>query len=499
MTGQGSSSSDPPGDRWSKRKGRSVIEQLLNRQFMLAVADGSREVLADELARRTSTRRGGAPGPLDDFATADLAEFATALAEESERFPSAAASPVAPSGEDFVFLPHSPLLSILQSAVDEAVQTHQPDAIEVVERRGAGRRGTASPAVTARRLKGVELGESAGNRRVWKQMEVAKGKWIWLSDPRWALSLACQMWRDGVRGRTTFVNRPATIRMEKNAKVIVIGDWGSGLPRALDVAAQVRAELERDDSVQRIVIHLGDVYYSGTQREFVQRFLDPWPVAPGSDVISLSVPGNHELYSGGFAFFDRALADDRFKRQNGCSYFALQNDHWQLLGLDTAYEDAGLHGEQVEWARQLICNAEPQVKTCLLSHHQLFSAHEAGARLLQRRIEPVLATERVDAWLWGHEHRCIEYGSSTYNGHRIGFASCVGHGGIPEYLVMREGERRPDPWRYEYLTPYDDGFQPWGTFGFAVLDVREETMSIRYINERGEQHHAVANVVSAGS
>lgn len=224
---------------------------------------------------------------------------------------------------------------------------------------------------------------------------------------------------------------------------------GRARPAKVWKRRQIERELAKAPDRQRIVIHLGDVYYSGTSREFRTRFLNPWPVEQRSDVLSFAVPGNHELYSGGHGFFGVALADDRFARQNGTSFFALKSDYWQFLGLDTAYEEGGLEAPQVEWALNHIRGAGPGMRTCLLSHHQLFSAHENGSPLLRRRLKPVLDTGRVDAWFWGHEHRCIEYGESTVDGNRLRFASCVGHGGVPEYLVMSEGESRPRPWSYE--------------------------------------------------
>lgn len=474
---------------------------MLNREFMLAVAEGTRANIDQEVVGRTSRRRVGAPSVLDDLPIADLQELAQALAGLPAELgePGAADdASVLPGGEagprdDYVFLPHNQLMSLLQSAIEEAIEQHQPDAIEQRRVSADRRRGDVTPAVTGRRLRGVELQPDVGNRRVWRQMEVAAGKWAWLSDPRWVLSGLHLLWRNATGDRSPFVERPPRIRISNDAQIIVIGDWGSGLERADSVASQIRAELAKQERRQQVVVHLGDVYYSGTKREFSQRFLEPWPVDTASPVISLAVPGNHEMYSGGHAYFD-ALADSRFKAQDGCSYFALENDFWQFLGLDTAYEDGGLYGDQARWARARIVEAPAHLRTCLFSHHQLYSAHQMGAKALQVKIEPVLATERVDAWFWGHEHRCIVYSPTTWDGHRMGFASCVGHGGIPEYLVMKEKQTCSPPWVYEYLKPFDDGIQPWGTFGFAVIDLHDSMMSVRYIDEHGTQHYQAPDV-----
>ncbi|WP_396917606.1 metallophosphoesterase family protein [Mycolicibacterium sp.] len=473
-----------------------MIEQFLNRDFMLAVTEGARTVLNKETSAH---QRRGKKSPLDDYSSADLHELEEALGQAAaelgapEPVPAAAAD-APPPREDHIFLPHNQLMAILQSALEQAIAEHDPGKVSSQSPAAGRRRGGATPAITGSSLKGVELAPTVGNRRVWKKMEIATGKWAWLSDPRWALSLVNKIWRDACTGSHPFVDNPATIKVANDAVIIVIGDWGSGLPRARLVADQVAKELARDPHRQKVVIHLGDVYYSGTEREFRERFLDPWPVPKGSDVVSLTIPGNHELYSGGFAYFDVGLTDPRFARQQGCSYFAVETDHWQFLGLDTAYQDAGLFGGQTGWARDRIVNAPPDMRTCLLSHHQLFSAHENKNHPLRTQIEPVLATERVDAWLWGHEHRCIQYAPTTYNGHRLGFASCIGHGGVPEYLVMKEGQTAPAPWEYEYLKRFSTGLEPWGMFGFAVLDLHDERLDVRYIDEAGHEHHRVDQV-----
>jgi 3',5'-cyclic AMP phosphodiesterase CpdA len=483
----------------------SVIEQFLNQGFLLAIADDTRVGLEQAAAERNKKVRGGhrrKPSELDKFTQEELEALSAELAAIPER---ARPSELderpdeVPPKEDYAFIPRDRMLSIVQSAVEQVVEERHPDAI-VEPRAVRGRRGGHEPAVTNRRLKDVKLTSTSGKRRVWKQMEVAKGKWIWLSDPRWVQSKVCELWRDAARGYAEFVDNPPTVEIANDAQVFVVGDWGSGLERAQKVAKRIREELAKGGQRQQIVIHLGDVYYSGTKREFERRFLEHWPVDGSTDILSFTLPGNHDMYTGGHAYYATALADRRFERQSGCSFFALESDYWQLLGLDTSYEDAGLHGSQADWARKRIEQAPERLKTALFSHHQLFSAHEKGAAKLQEKIEPVLATGRIDAWFWGHEHRCIQYDETEWKGHRVGFSSCVGHGGIPEYLVMKEGDPKPKPpWAYEYLTQYGDGPEPWDTFGFAVLELNNQKMRVRYIDENGKQHHGVRDVASVGS
>jgi hypothetical protein len=43
------------------------------------------------------------------------------------------------------------------------------------------------------------------------------------------------------------------------------------------------------------------------------------------------------MYSGGIGYFNDLLGNARFAAQQGLRYFALTNDHWLIIGLDTAY------------------------------------------------------------------------------------------------------------------------------------------------------------------
>ena len=486
-----------------------MIAQVLNRDFLLGVADEARKDLEREVQGRTAKRRRrGAPSETDRLETSELQEAAELLrgAAVGREHLEPAPEGGEPSDEDgvrpkhdFAYIPRDAALSVLQTTLEERFETDE--SIKVVERPLLDdRRGGDEPAVTDRQLDDVRLTRTVEGRRKWGDMEVAKGK-LWLSDPGWLTSAFAMGVRD-FRGRAEFVEKPQIVPIQNDAKIIVVGDWGSGIPRAKKVADRIRAELDKDTSKQRIVVHLGDVYYSGSKREYERNMLNLWPVHEGEDILSFSLMGNHDMYYGGHAYYGSLLADSRFARHAGCSYFALQSDNWQFIGLDTGHEDGGLRGDQARWAKEVIERPpedgdSPQRMTALLSHHQPFSAHEGGATKLVEKIKPVLATGRVDAWLWGHEHRCIQYEATKVEGDRVGFSSCLGHGGVPEYLIMKEGETKPKPWVYEYLERrYGTAEEPWEMFGFAVVEPVGRDMSVRYVDEDGREHHKVDGVVA---
>ncbi len=201
------------------------------------------------------------------------------------------------------------------------------------------------------------------------------------------------------------------------AKVAVVGDWGTGLYGAVKIADDIRARKPFD-----VLLHLGDVYYSGTTEEVKERFLKLWPFEAGT--ISRALNSNHEMYSGGFAYFDVTLA--RFKQK--ASYFALQNAHWLLAGLDTAFIDHDMDDRQVKWLEDTIA-AAGQRKVALFSHQQLFSRLDNQGDKLKARLERLLKSKRITAWYWAHEHQCVLYDKHPEWGL---VARCLGNGGIPE-------------------------------------------------------------------
>jgi hypothetical protein len=276
----------------------------------------------------------------------------------------------------------------------------------------------------------------------------------------------------------------------------MVGDWGSGLPRAQRVAEHMRTEIEDalGQGRQVHVIHLGDVYYSGFAREYRNRFLRYWPVRANqaNEVYSWSLNGNHDMYSGGHGYFETLLADPRFAAQAKSSWFTIENRHWRIVGIDTAWDERGfVHDPRTE--RGL---ADPQAAMLkqwaeaderpfmLLSHHPLFSAYESTGPYLREKLSPLLDTDRIRAWFWGHEHKCVVY--EPYGG--VAFGRCVGHGGVPVYEV---GE----PTRTDPVVDWveDRGIEAfmerWALFGFAVADFDGTHVSVRYIDENGQQAH----------
>jgi hypothetical protein len=220
--------------------------------------------------------------------------------------------------------------------------------------------------------------------------------------------------------------RPTTTKPEpipNVAKIAMTADWGTGLYGAPRIAQQIN-----NTGGFELLMHLGDVYYSGTEEEVQERFLDIWPRGAGKR--TLAINSNHEMYSGGFGYFKLALPAIGQKS----SYFAFENSDWLLVGLDTAYVDHDIDNEQVAWLNLVIkqvreANGGNPKKLMLFSHQQLFSRLDSQGPKLQSALRHLLESRAITAWYWGHEHQCVIYDAHPRFGLR---GRCLGNGGIPE-------------------------------------------------------------------
>ncbi len=236
-------------------------------------------------------------------------------------------------------------------------------------------------------------------------------------------------------------------RLPNDAVVGVIGDWGTGL----DDAEALLTDLVHEHKPAAI-IHLGDIYYSGTPDSISNGSVIPGEcranyadvisrvfVAAGKRIPVFTLAGNHDYYAlgqgkNGFYETFNTMNDAIPGAEQQASYFCLRtlDDGWQFLAMDTGYDDSNpkyqydplyagpkLQPTEVEWL-QLQLASFPGA-TVLLSHHQAFSAHaklngELSAYPDLPSMNPYLREAfvahfagDVAAWLWGHEHNFAAY------------------------------------------------------------------------------------------
>jgi hypothetical protein len=389
-------------------------------------------------------------------------------------------------------------------------QTHGDSAAPAIKRDARGRRTRSHEEVL-----GIPRSGPLSAWRSAKELATTKAKTRAAS---WFLDSALVLWIINYlghifEGRAPFETYPVgetgVFTMPNDVTIGLAADWGTGTVTAYAVGDAIAAE--HPD----ISIHLGDVYYSGDHDEFADYVLpkECWPRGSrpnggrGEAAGTYFLNGNHEMYSGGRAFFDLALPE--LKQQT--SYFCLQNDYWRVIGLDTGYDcttglqyilridHTTIREAVLDWLRTVVFRDPADRRpVILLSHHQWFTAfddHEYP-RVGQAML-PYL--DRVVLWFWGHEHRFVGYAPFAPNGSPI-HARCIGHGGMPVELfptgdahLDKNGQKtnwsRKPVFLDNRLVTTVNGTEI-GHCGYAMVRMaapaagRGATVTIRYVDDR---------------
>lgn len=242
-------------------------------------------------------------------------------------------------------------------------------------------------------------------------------------------------------------------RTPDKIKIALIGDWGTGDETAQSIMDHVK-ELSPD-----YIIHLGDVYYSGSPAESIWHLKDDlyfnlgeemnnlvnaWPEEYKGNRRSFTLNSNHEMYTGANGYFIDALkashvGESVFDGQHGKSCFALTFGDWTILGLDSAYMGSASDGfmkgklgdQQAAWIKEMGLDAE---KTIVLSHHTGVEADCKEQNPLWTELNEALGADPY-AWYWGHVHNGIAYNSplkiASESFETNTYARCVGHSALP--------------------------------------------------------------------
>ena len=288
-------------------------------------------------------------------------------------------------------------------------------------------------------------------------------------------------------------------KLPATCKILMVGDWGTRMPDNVAMLCTGLAAWQPD-----AVIHLGDVYYSGTQHECEQNVL---AILDGLGRLNIkrppffTIPGNHEYYSGGGGFFNMI---DRVNNgiagcQQRASYFSLRTEdgRWQFLGMDTGYNDRDpvhssapdLQASETAWHKDKLDNFAGT--TVLLSHHQLFSANskltEGATPWLNTPLHNTFSPyfpDRVPAWFWGHEHNYVIYKDNLFGLQKGRLLGCSAY----------EESKSENPYDNKYpdavpyavdmkqvdLSPYQGDVENYYNHAMALLEVSPETIDVSY-------------------
>jgi len=467
-----------------------VINQVLNQEFVLDQLQQVQRYLslpADERRRGTSIPPEAKHIGEEDrqAALADVSKsLALDIANPSGQSATFGRRGSEPPLDDWSFFSRDPVISNLQTVLDyyftdgPGKKKLKVEPVPDTDRRGPGQVSL----VASTSLRGFAPEQKDG-RRVFNKFSV--------TDPEWvssALAAGLRLFR----GRHQFIENAPVVPIEDQARLVIVGDWGSGIPRAQKVAEHMRRYIDEGLKTGREthVVHLGDVYYSGWQREYEKRFLPFWPVkeSEAGRIHSWCLNGNHDMYSGGFGYYDFLLSDSRFKAQACASFFCLEHKHWILFGLDSSWDDGGLKDPQAAWVRaQLDMSKNKSKKVMLLTHHQPFSSYDKAADVMAEKLLGIRNAPSVKSWFWGHEHRFMFF--EQFNG--VQFGRLIGHGGVPVYMTHGLNDPYPAPGTFEDRRFIKKlvGLEHWAYFGFAVVDFVDDKIEVQYIDEEGKEAH----------
>lgn len=287
-------------------------------------------------------------------------------------------------------------------------------------------------------------------------------------------------WLSHIYRRAEFGRQPRRVRIPNRTKVAMIGDWGTGFSGANSGAARVRQQVER--RTPDYTIHLGDIYYSGRRSEVAKKFLALWPRGRQG---TFALNANHEMYTGGHGYFEDLLGHSDFADQGGTSYFALENDHWMIVGLDSAYHAnrfklyrlGDIDDGQVDFLRRMAVEAGDR-RLMILTHHQGLNLDGSICDPLWSKVLGALGG-RSAHWYWGHQHNGVVFLP------RDGIhGRCCGYGGMPRGKAsLLENNSRVLFFEQRHA---DDPKVPLRVVnGFAMLDFENGTLSETFYDEEG--------------
>ncbi|MGH9406710.1 MAG: hypothetical protein ACRD3D_12855 [Terriglobia bacterium] len=317
----------------------------------------------------------------------------------------------------------------------------------------------------------------------------------------------------GVYGFTARVPLNGERPSSGEIRLSLAGDWATGTPESGAVASRIR------EFNPHYTVHLGDIYFVGSPREVEESCLGnargrnihavAWPIGSRG---GFALNGNHEMYANGHGYFKTLLPNLGMRPGpklppdgQRASFFALENDDWIIIAIDTAYNAVGvpilertfaikkipyvggdcrMPAALVRWLRQVV---KPRIAgrgVILLSHHQYYSGFEGGYSKAGVQLSEFL--DKPALWFWGNEHRMAVYGLCRRKNGIEAYGRCLGHGGMPAEIHPKPRHKPGEG----PLVAYDDreyrrvSSVPVGYNGYANLIFRGPQLKIEYRDVR---------------
>lgn len=291
---------------------------------------------------------------------------------------------------------------------------------------------------------------------LWQQMFIQYYKYYWQYPYHKGRSPRYRSWQAPDAGKGDLQYGVIDWRLPARARVVIVGDIGTGTDEA--AAVLVAALKFKPDAI----LHLGDVYFSGTTFETKHRLLGLVQSVLKSEKVRMpffTVPGNHEYFTGGVPFLKALdsgkLVDGEGQRQ-AASYFCLRtaDDGWQFLGLDTGYNG---HYMNVAGSAQkatlerlhigAVENPPGGSDPAWPSDRNPYFHHRAGANLpaMDTTAPAAQVTVRPDEAAW-HQDKLAKFpGRSVLLSHHQLYSALDVCGLAQKQVPGAGGQQAPDP------------------------------------------------------
>lgn len=291
---------------------------------------------------------------------------------------------------------------------------------------------------------------------LWQQMYVQYYEYYWQYPFHKGRKPRYRSWQSPDWGKGDLQYGVVDWRLPPNARVAIVGDIGTGT----DVAAAVLVAALKFRP--HAILHLGDVYFSGTPFETDHRLIGLVRSVLKCErhrIPFFTVPGNHEYFTGAISYL-RALDSGELvvepSQQQKASYFCLRtaDDGWQFLGLDTGYNghymNVAAAAQQATLDRLHIGKVETSSDKSdpyWPTDRNPYFRHASGANLPQRDTtsNPDQVTLRPDEAKW-HQDKLANFpGRSILLSHHQLYSALDVCGVAQKQLPAANGQTTPDP------------------------------------------------------
>jgi Calcineurin-like phosphoesterase len=297
---------------------------------------------------------------------------------------------------------------------------------------------------------------------LWQQMYVQYYRYYWQYPWHKGCQPKYRSWKDATGGGGDANYGVIPWRLPAGARVAVVGDVGTGTDEA---AAVLLAALA---CKPHAILHLGDVYFSGTRFETRHRLVGlvrSVMRSVGRRVPFFTIPGNHEYFTGAISYLealDSEMLVDLSSQSQKASYFCLRSDDdgWQFLGMDTGYYGHYMNvagaAQQATLERLHIGKVEigqDSSNPYWPRHRNPYFAQPGDADLPQEdpTVPASQVTVRADEAEWHADKLRTFPGRSVLLSHHQLYSALGGCGVAQRQAAGANGQAAPDPTDFNRL------------------------------------------------